>query len=131
MIGEQIRSTATLTTPFRRPSHERAHRSRITHSTQDFYDHLASEYHPIFGNWGQAVRRQGKVLEGLLRSKMSVRRLSILDCSCGIGTQAIDLALCRHKLTTHISPESVNRAKREAQRLEVHLTFSVAVFSAP
>ena len=103
----------------------------MTPSTRAFYDHLADEYHLIFGDWEQAVRRQGKVLEGLLCSKMGAGRLSILDCSCGIGTQAIGLALRGHELTaTDVSPESVKRAKREAERFGVQIAFGVADFRA-
>ncbi len=82
-------------------------------STREFYDQLAGEYHRIFGNWDEAVRWQGEVLDGLLRQRFGRTRLSILDCSCGIGTQAIGLALLGHTLTaTDLSPRSVERAER-------------------
>ncbi len=54
-------------------------------STQGFYDRLADEYHLIFGSWDEEVRQQGKILDRLLRTETGRERLSILDCSCGIG----------------------------------------------
>ena len=80
-------------------------------SSREFYDRLADEYHLIFGNWDEAVKWQGEVLDTLLRSVTGRRSLSILDCSCGIGTQAIGLALLGHRLTaTDLSPRSIERA---------------------
>ena len=86
-------------------------------SIQDFYDRLGGEYHLIFGNWDEAVKWQGEVLDTLLRSETGRGSLSILDCSCGIGTQAIGLALLGHRLTaTDLSPRSIERAREEARR---------------
>lgn len=98
-------------------------------STEEFYDHLADEYHLIFGSWDETVKWQGETLARLLRSETGRDSLSILDCSCGIGTQAIGLALLGHRLTaTDLSPRSVERAKTEAERFRVEITFGVADF---
>jgi glycine/sarcosine N-methyltransferase len=100
-------------------------------SIQEFYDRLADEYHLIFGNWDEAVKWQGEVLDTLLRSETGRGSLSILDCSCGIGTQAIGLALLGHRLTaTDLSPRSIERAREEAQRFGVEITFGTADFRA-
>lgn len=101
----------------------------VSLSIQQFYDRLAAEYHSIFGNWDETVKRQGEMLDALLRSEIGHRSLSILDCSCGIGTQAIGLALRGHRLTaTDLSPESVERARKEAGRFNVQISFGVADF---
>jgi glycine/sarcosine N-methyltransferase len=100
-------------------------------SSRGFYDRLADEYHLIFGNWDEAVKWQGEVLDTLLRSVTGHRSLSILDCSCGIGTQAIGLALLGHCLTaTDLSPRSIERAREEAERFGVEITFGTADFRA-
>ena len=86
-------------------------------TSREFYDRLADEYHLIVGNWDEAVKWQGEVLDTLLRSVTGRGSLSILDCSCGIGTQAIGLALLGHRLTaTDLSPRSIERAREEARR---------------
>ena len=96
-----------------------------------FYDDLADRYHLIFGDWDRAVRRQGEVLERLIRAEMGAGSLSVLDCSAGIGTQAIGLALRGHTVrATDLSPKAIERARREADRFDVSMTFGVADFRA-
>ena len=54
---------------------------------------------------------------------------SVLDCSCGIGTQAIGLALHGHRVhATDLSPVSVDCARRESIEFGVDITFGVADF---
>jgi glycine/sarcosine N-methyltransferase len=51
----------------------------------------------------------------------------VLDCSCGIGTQSIGLALHGHRvLGTDLSPASLARAEREAESFGVSLETKVA-----
>jgi SAM-dependent methyltransferase len=96
-------------------------------SVRSFYDGLAADYHLLFEDWPQAVRRQGGVLDRLLREPLGDRPLTVLDCCCGIGTQAIGLALLGQRVhATDLSPEAVGRAAREAARFGVSLTLGVA-----
>ena len=54
----------------------------------------------------------------------------MLDCACGIGTQAIGLALRGHDvLATDLSPASVERAAREAAAMGATLATGVADFT--
>ncbi|MFB7655916.1 MULTISPECIES: class I SAM-dependent methyltransferase [unclassified Streptomyces] len=76
-----------------------------------FYDELADDYHLIYSDWDASIRRQGDALDTL----MGQERATVLDCSCGIGTQAIGLAMRGHRVTgTDISPRAAARAAREA-----------------
>jgi len=101
--------------------------AQATESVRDFYDQLAGDYHLIYPDWRKAVIRQGAVLDRLIRSTMSNDRLDVLDCACGIGTQAIGLALRGHRVTgTDISAASVERARAEAATFTVEATFAVA-----
>jgi glycine/sarcosine N-methyltransferase len=53
--------------------------------------------------------------------------LKILDCACGIGTQALGIALNGHKVTgSDLSPAAVRRAKREADRRSLAIDFHVS-----
>jgi glycine/sarcosine N-methyltransferase len=86
--------------------------------TTSFYDDLADNYHLIFADWRGSMRWQAEALDKLIRKSRpaSVRR--ILDCACGIGTQAIGLAQLDYDVTgTDISRRSVDRAAREATLL--------------
>ncbi|GED90369.1 hypothetical protein TNCT6_74540 [Streptomyces sp. 6-11-2] len=76
-----------------------------------FYDELADDYRLIYADWDAGMRRQGRALDALLGEE----RVAVLDCSCGIGTQAIGLALLGHRVTgTDLGPRAAARAAREA-----------------
>jgi SAM-dependent methyltransferase len=99
----------------------------MTDSVVQFYDGLSGDYHLLFEDWPQGVRRQGEVLDRLLRGRLGDRQWSVLDCCCGIGTQAIGLALRGHCVRgTDLSAEAVARANREAAAFRVSVTFGVA-----
>ena len=73
------------------------------------------------------MRWQGEVLDTIIRKKAATTHRTVLDCSCGIGTQAIGLALRGYKVHgTDISPETVERARKEASSFGVTASFGVA-----
>ncbi len=96
--------------------------------TRQFYDHLAADYHLNYADWDNAVRRQGRMLADLIRSQnLDGEACTVLDCSCGIGTQAIGLALEGFDVFgTDLSPASIARARREADRFGVTVIFAEA-----
>ncbi|MFE2729024.1 class I SAM-dependent methyltransferase [Kitasatospora sp. NPDC059327] len=92
-------------------------------SVAHFYDDLADDYHLIYSDWDAGIRRQGDALDALIGQE----RAAVLDCSCGIGTQAIGLALHGHRVTgTDISPRAAARAAREAARRSLSLSTAAA-----
>jgi SAM-dependent methyltransferase len=97
-------------------------------SAQDFYDQLAEDYHLIYGDWSLSVSRQGDALEALVRRYLDgAGPLDVLDCSCGIGTQAIGLAERGHRVVgSDLSPVAAARAAGEARRRGLVLTTSAA-----
>jgi glycine/sarcosine N-methyltransferase len=98
-----------------------------TDQTRRFYDALAGDYDLIFADWRASVRRQAEILDQLIRGQLAGRPLSVLDCSCGIGTQAIGLALRGYRVhATDFSAVAVERARREAAVAGATLTFGVA-----
>lgn len=96
--------------------------------TRHFYDDLAADYHLNYHDWDASVRRQGAGLDALIRQYLpGANALRVLDCSCGIGTQAIGLALQGHHVTgTDLSSKAIERARQEATRFGVDVTFAVA-----
>lgn len=95
-----------------------------------FYDALAEDYHLIFADWAAAVERQGRLLDALIRTRVDPNTypLTVLDCACGIGTQAIGLAKqgSYRVYATDISPQALARAEREARQAQVSVMFAVA-----
>jgi len=84
-------------------------------SVRDFYDELAADYHLIFADWDASIAHQARVLGGLVELRLGAGPRRILDCSCGIGTQAIGLALGGHEVVaSDLSPAAAARAAAEA-----------------
>lgn len=93
----------------------------------EFYDPLAEFYHLIFEDWDASIARQAKMVNGLLRADLREGSLQILDCACGIGTQAIGLAQCGHRVTaSDLSAAAVERARREAEKRRLEMTCLVS-----
>jgi glycine/sarcosine N-methyltransferase len=81
--------------------------------SDSFYDNLAESYHLIFDDWNLAIARQRDVLAKLL--PVSAAGMRVLDCACGIGTQAIGLAMLGCIVEgSDPSRVAVDRARREA-----------------
>jgi glycine/sarcosine N-methyltransferase len=98
-------------------------------SVTEFYDGLAPDYHLVYADrWDEVVDAQGAALDRLIRDAHP-RARDVLDCSCGIGTQAIGLAKRGYRVHgTDISERSIERARAEAARLGAHVDFGVADF---
>jgi 2-polyprenyl-3-methyl-5-hydroxy-6-metoxy-1,4-benzoquinol methylase len=83
----------------------------------------------MFADWRAEVVRQGEVLDHLIRRQVGPSASTVLDCTCGIGTQAIGLAMRGYTVhATDLSPVAVARAAREALSFGAALTFDVADF---
>lgn len=96
-------------------------------SVISYYQGLSVDYHLLFENWSETVVAEGRVLDRLLRDALGDQTHSVLDCCCGIGTQAIGLALRGHRVRgTDLTGAAVERAAREAAAFKTSIMFSVA-----
>src|SRR6202046_48919 len=97
-------------------------------TVQDFYDDLSSNYHLIFQDWEASIARQAAVLGPILtRECGSATPMTILDCACGIGTQALGLATAGFCVTgSDLSPRAIERARVEASARSLDLRLHVA-----
>ena len=59
---------------------------------QDFYDNLAEHYDKLFLDWQAESDSQAVFLSRIFADNGFDNSAKILDCACGIGTQAIGLA---------------------------------------
>jgi glycine/sarcosine N-methyltransferase len=72
-------------------------------------------------------RATSQDLNPLLAAQMRVHPLKILDCACGIGTQALGLAGFGHQvIASDLSRAEVNRAKYEAESRALDISFHVS-----
>lgn len=99
--------------------------------TQNFYDNLASHYDKLFLDWQSATKEQAVILDRLFRDNGFDHTARILDCACGIGTQAIGLAALGYNVTaSDISTGELAEAKLRAAKNNVCVRFEQADFRA-
>ncbi|MFJ9535959.1 class I SAM-dependent methyltransferase [Streptomyces sp. NPDC101225] len=100
----------------------------MTRPIRDFYDSLAADYHRVFPDWDASIVRQAAALDGLLRRELGgTGPYRLLDCACGIGTQAIGLARAGHRVVgSDLSPAAAARAAEEAAARGVELRTAAA-----
>lgn len=96
-------------------------------SAAAFYDGLAPSYDRLYPEWDAAIEQQADVLDRLLRQRLGDARHRVLDCTVGIGTQALGLARLGHRVSgTDVSEGSLARARAEADRRGVTVSLTVA-----
>lgn len=97
--------------------------------TQTFYDDMASQYDKLFQDWQATTREQAVILEKLFADNGFNKSARILDCACGIGTQAIGLAANGYQVTgSDISDGELAEAKMRAESNSVEVRFERADF---
>lgn len=99
--------------------------------TQKFYDSLASEYDKLFLDWEADTREQAEILNRIFADNGFGKSAEILDCACGIGTQAIGLARLGYNVTaSDISDAEIAQAKSRAEKNRFKIRFENADFCA-
>lgn len=99
--------------------------------TQSFYDNMATQYDKLFLDWQTTTHEQAVILERIFAEKGFDRSAAILDCACGIGTQAIGLAALGYSVTaSDISEGELCEARLRAERNNVSIRFEQADFCA-
>ena len=97
--------------------------------TQTFYDHLASQYDKLFQDWKETTKEQAVILDRIIAASGFDKTARILDCACGIGTQAIGLAAKGYHVTaSDISEAELQQARSRARVNGVAIDFKRADF---
>ena len=92
-----------------------------------FYDEFARDYHLIFENWEASMTRQAAAIASILQPGCPAASTTVLDCACGIGTQALGLAKLGFFITgSDVSSGAVQRARSEAAMRRLDIPFYVA-----
>ena len=98
---------------------------------QTFYDNMADDYDKLFLDWHATTREQALILEKLFTDKSFDKKARVLDCACGIGTQAIGLAALGYDVTaSDISEGELAQARERAAENKVNIRFEKADFRA-
>ena len=97
--------------------------------TQSFYDNMASQYDKLFLDWHATTKEQAVILNRIFNNNGFNTNAHVLDCACGIGTQAIGLAALGYQVAaSDISDGELFEAKARAERQGVTLRFEHADF---
>ena len=99
--------------------------------TQTFYDSMATQYEKLFQDWQATTKEQSVILDRIFSEYGFDRTAQILDCACGIGTQAIGLAAIGYSVTaSDISEGELAEATVRAKKNDVKIRFKHADFCA-
>ena len=93
-------------------------------TTEHVYQRLAERHRLFYADWDGFVRREGVWLDALLRPLGAHR---VLDCTCGIGSQAIALALDGYQVTAaDLSEANLAEAQHLADALDAPVLWQQA-----
>ena len=99
--------------------------------TQNFYDNMASQYDKLFLDWHSTTREHAVILDRIFSDYGFDHNAKILDCACGIGTQAIGLAALGYQVTaSDISDGELAEVKDRAEKKAQKIRFERADFCA-
>lgn len=99
--------------------------------TQTFYDNMASQYDKLFQDWQATTHEQAIILDRIFKQEGFDKEARVLDCACGIGTQAIGLAAQGYDVTaSDISDGELAEARKRAEDNDVKIRFEHANFCA-
>ena len=99
----------------------------MTRDLKKFYAEFTPLYHLIYPDWEKSIERQASMLHAIIAEYWGEEVSSVLDVSCGIGTQSLGLAKLGYEVTaSDLSPEKVERAKAEAGARALDIHFSAA-----
>lgn len=99
--------------------------------TQNFYDQMANQYDKLFQNWEETTKEQAALLDKIFKSYGFDTDAELLDCACGIGTQAVGIAQKGYKVTaSDLSEGELAEAKKRAADNHVDIVFTQVDFCA-
>ncbi len=92
---------------------------------------MATQYDKLFADWQATTHEQAVILNAIFQDYGFDLTSRILDCACGIGTQAIGLAALGYSVTgSDISDAELAEAKDRAIKNNVKIRFEHADFCA-
>lgn len=101
-------------------------------NVEEYYDNFTEYYALTYDNWDECSKKHGLIVHSILSKYVAGydEAETVLDCTCGIGTQAIGLALCPSNrlkvIGSDLSSREIEKAKVESVRLGVDIDFHVA-----
>lgn len=92
-----------------------------------YYDFFSDIYHIMLPDWEKSIKTQGIIFKNIFERYANISIRNVLDCTCGIGIQAISLALLGYDVTgSDISKRELEWAEKEALKRNVNIKFLYA-----
>ena len=92
---------------------------------------MATQYDKLFLDWQSATKEQAEILNRIFQNYGFDNTSKILDCACGIGTQAIGIASLGYNVTaSDLSAGELMEAEKRAKANNVEICFKQADFCA-
>lgn len=90
---------------------------------------MATQYDMLFRDWSETTKIQAEMLDKLIACYGFDKSVELLDCACGIGTQAIGLGLLGYKVTaSDLSDGELKEAEKRAKENGAYIKFKQANF---
>ncbi|MBE5881437.1 MAG: methyltransferase domain-containing protein, partial [Lachnospiraceae bacterium] len=97
--------------------------------TEDSSSNLATQYDKLFLDWQAATKEQAEILNRIFQNNGFDNTAKILDCACGIGTQAIGVASLGYSVAaSDLSVGELIEAEKRAKANNVEICFKQADF---
>jgi len=92
---------------------------------EDFYNQLTDFYDLIYSDWEMSIAKQGDQLSSVISNHWAGSH-TVLDASCGIGTQSLALSRLGYSVSgSDISENEIRRARLEAKNRDLEIRYSV------
>ena len=96
------------------------------------YDEWAEDYEAMHADWDATIRNHGSLLADALAARGVTAPATVLDCTCGTGTQAIGVALSGYTVSgSDISARELELARSTAARYGVDVAWVIGDLLAP
>lgn len=98
-------------------------------SIKAFYNDMATQYDMLFQDWLETTKFQAKILDKMIGNSGVRKKGKLLDCACGIGTQAVGLSMLGYQVTaSDLSDGELKEAEKRAKGNGVQIDFKQADF---
>ena len=101
--------------------------SRISHLPTNYYNYFATKYKYILPDFENDILTEGPVLKNIFERYAERTVRNVLDCTCGIGVQAISLAKADLNVVgSDISSKELDIARKESEKRNLKIPYFVA-----
>lgn len=93
---------------------------------KDFYNNFADVYPYIFTDWNKTSEKHPIIIDTLIKKYESYKSQTLLDCTCGIGTQCLGLSKIGYEVfASDISDKELEIARSHSYKIGNKIEFKI------